>query len=82
MHLIREEADLEHPYNTCNVLHSITVSPNNTLYKTHLIREEADLEHRLGLRAARESVEHVEEDETGECHGCVARGYLVVRHLE
>jgi hypothetical protein len=46
----------------------------------HLVLAEADLaaQHALGLGAARERVEHVEEDEAGEGHGGVARGHDAV----
>ncbi len=50
----------------------------------HLIREQADFaaQDTLGLAAARQGVEHVEEDEAGEGHGGVAgRDGVVDGHL-
>ena len=44
------------------------------------VGQEAQLEHRLGLRSAGQSVEHVEEHETGEGHGGVPVGDLEVLH--
>lgn len=47
-----------------------------------LVSKESNLEDGLGLRAARERIEHVEQHEARERHRRVARGYLVVRHLQ
>lgn len=44
----------------------------------HLIGEQSHLEHGFRLRPTRERVEHVEENEAGEGHRRVARGYSVV----
>jgi hypothetical protein len=50
----------------------------------HFVVEDADfaVEDGLGVGAARQCVEHVEEDKAGEGHGCVARGdFVVVGHF-
>lgn len=51
-------------------------------YEEWFICEQADAEHALGLRTARQGVEHIEQDETGKGHGGVSGSDLFIGHLK